>query len=587
MAKAFLLDEKQQNYYRRRIIALEKAMIAAGVDKQFINESDIEKISEHLPKFFNPGSIEKKLGPILAGKRFSVMCEKKHGPSPREWTPGEKLKGNEFPLKGQLSLAYREWYYTKYSPDEKQPFNMQIMYPIEEGTPAYDLLESSSSWKTGENFSSPSESEVLQLQELLGLQEYPYIPLNEPYMLQLLDSVCYEIVQQGLGQKGTGTKLINPIAPAPKLFYNMPNSPASDLIMRVFEAGPNLEELPDRQKKVNRNKKIEVITSERSEQKRLVSLQDKSSIIEIEVGDVEKILKNNKAVKKFFALYLMKANEQAIKDGELVRDYIDISIHELIEIGFYSTPQSAKRGFLDSSDVLSTLMVRGYTKVKGNMIKSSEKENFLRVLFTGRDVVPRQNICRVYLNPHINWAFLAQYFSLLPRYYFKLSNRASDLLYYIFYRARQSIYPDNIKEIKSEETGEKITVLQFNIKFRSIHNRLNLPSEIKNREPGKTIRAPIEEAITEIEDEHHECYGNEDFHLEIVCDDNASITEFLDNGYLRVTLAGDYAESFIALHQKRTAQIEKAQKRKDKATEKAMEKVMERAVAKDLENKKI
>ena len=215
MAKAFLLDEKQQKYYEKRIIALERAMIVAGVDKQFINESDVEKISKHLPAWFKPGSVEKKLGPILAGKRFSVMCEIKHGPSPREWTPGEKLKGNEFPLKGQLSLAYREWYYTKYSPDEKQPFNMQIMYPIEEGTPAYDLLESSSSWKTGENFSSPSESEVLQLQELLGLQEYPYIPLRDPYMLQLLDSVCYEIVQQGAGQKGLGTKKISTSLPAP------------------------------------------------------------------------------------------------------------------------------------------------------------------------------------------------------------------------------------------------------------------------------------------------------------------------------------------------------------------------------------
>ena len=82
-------------------------------------------------------------------------------------------------------------------------------------------------------------------------------------------------------------------------------------------------------------------------------------------------------------------------------------------------------------------------------------------------------MCYIQLETDFNREFLIQYFTFLSSYYFKLSNRASDLLYYIFYLARQ-----NTKEI--EERG------YFTIGFRAIQHRLQLPSEIGNNNPDGT-----------------------------------------------------------------------------------------------------
>lgn len=177
------------------------------------------------------------------------------------------------------------------------------------------------------------------------------------------------------------------------------------------------------------------------------------------------------------------------------------------------------------------------------------------MLFTGARIERGQ--CTIFFNERISWSFIAQYFTILPRYYFRLPNRASDLLYYIFYLARQ-----HTKDI--EERG------YFTISFRAIQHRLQLPSEVGNNNPDRTIKQPIEEAIEQIEDGHSGLYGNEDFSLLPVYDEYAPIASFLDNGYLRVELKGSFAETFIAISKDTAKQIEAAQKRQARITEKAV-----------------
>ena len=179
----------------------------------------------------------------------------------------------------------------------------------------------------------------------------------------------------------------------------------------------------------------------------------------------------------------------------------------------------------------------------------------LEVLFTGARIERGQ--CTIFFNERISWSFIAQYFTILPRYYFRLSNRASDLLYYIFYLARQ-----HTRDI--EERG------YFTIGFRAIQHRLQLPSEVGNNNPYKTIKKPIEEAIEELETEHSNLYRNTEFSLLPVCDDTAPIAEYLDNGYLKVGLTGAFAETFIAISKDTAKQIETAQKRQARITEKAV-----------------
>jgi len=340
-----------------------------------------------------------------------------------------------------------------------------------------------------------------------------------------------------------------PQADEQKDFYNVPDSPASNLILETLGAGVDIADLPARKRQVNHNTTLEVL---KNGSRRQIKLESQKAQVTIELADIDKLTGSNKPAKKLFVLALIKANEQAIHGGQLTRDYISFPLQELIDTGFYSTPQSARKGFNAGMDTLTSLKVKGHiqqTKKRGSSI------NALEVLFTGARIERGQ--CTIFFNDRINWSFIAQYFTILPRYYFRLSNRASDLLYYIFYLARQ-----HTREI--EERG------YFTIGFRAIQHRLQLPSEIGNNNPDRTIKQPIEEAIEQIETRHSGLYSNTEFSLLPVYDEYAPIAGFLDNGYLKVGLMGAFAETFIAISKDTTKQIETAQKRQARITEKAV-----------------
>lgn len=335
----------------------------------------------------------------------------------------------------------------------------------------------------------------------------------------------------------------------PRNFYNMPDSTASNLVMDVLGAGVDIADLPARRKQVTNNTTYEVL---QEGNKRRVSIKNPKAELTIELSDIERLAGSNKPAKKLFVLSLIKANEQAIHDGVLTQDYVSFPLQELIDIGFYKTPQSARKGFKDGAKTLTTFSVSGTIK------KSKKNEStidFLRVLFTGYDIQNGQ--CYLFFNPHIDWGFFAQYFTILPRYYFRLPNRASDLLYYIFYLARQ-----NTKKL--EDDG------YFTISFRAIQHQLQLPNEKGNRYPDRTIKQPIEEAIEKIENEHHVTYGTMEFSLEPTYDEAASIRDYLDNGYLKVKLEGDFAQMFIQISKDTKKQIRDAEKRKQRIIDKAI-----------------
>lgn len=356
-----------------------------------------------------------------------------------------------------------------------------------------------------------------------------------------------------MAKKNQQALTIQPVAPLKPVeqrdFYNVPDSTASNLILETLGAGAAIADLPARKRQVNHSTTLEVLESGK---RRQVSLKTQKASVTIELADIDKLTGSNKPAKKLFVLALIKANEQAIHDGQLTKNYISFPLQELIDTGFYSTPQSARKGFNAGMDTLTSLKIKGHiqqTKKKGSSIDA------LEVLFTGARIERGQ--CTIFFNERISWSFIAQYFTILPRYYFRLPNRASDLLYYIFYLTRQ-----HTKDI--EERG------YFTISFRAIQHRLQLPSEVGNNNPDRTIKQPIEEAIEQIEDGHSGLYGNEDFSLLPVYDEYAPIANFLDNGYLRVELKGSFAETFIAISKGTAKQIEAAQKRQARITEKAI-----------------
>lgn len=336
---------------------------------------------------------------------------------------------------------------------------------------------------------------------------------------------------------------------AKKQFYDMPTSSASHLLLDVLSAGDSIADLPARKKQVNRGATYEV---KASGDKRLVSMENYKGTakVTVELADINKL---TKPAIMLLVYVLVKANEQALHNGELTRDYISFPLQSLIDDGLYKTIQSARRGFLTGRDALTSLQIKGQLQERKGS-KNVVKVDDLIVPFIKGGI--KNNQCYMYLNPYMDWEFFAQYFTKLPKYIFSLSDRAGLLLYYIFYLARQ-----HTSEIESRK--------YFTISFRAIHSQLKLPSEKGLNNPQRDIKDAIENAVEEIEEAHRKMYGNNEFSLGLVSDKKAGISEYLDNGYLEVSLTGAFAEPFISKSQERQKKIQQAEQKKARIKEKA------------------
>src|SRR5699024_12840867 len=136
-----------------------------------------------------------------------------------------------------------------------------------------------------------------------------------------------------------------------------------------------------------------------NEKRKQVSMKTQKASVTIELADIDKATGNNKPDKKLLVLALINANEQAIHYGQLTKNYICFPLQELIDTGFYSTPQSARKGFNSGMDTLTSLKIKGHiqqTKKKGSSIDA------LEVLFTGARIERGQ--CTIYFNERISWS---------------------------------------------------------------------------------------------------------------------------------------------------------------------------------------
>lgn len=329
--------------------------------------------------------------------------------------------------------------------------------------------------------------------------------------------------------------------------YSLPSGQIPNLIQEALGAGSAIANLPARKEEINHNTAYSVYENDKGRQ---LVMENSKAKITLEIRDIDKLTGSNKPAKKLFVLALIKAGTQA-HGGTLARDGITFPLQELVDIGFYSSTRSARQGFNDGADVLTSL------KVKGQVKKTSKKESTvdaLEVLFTGARIEHGQ--CTLFFNPRIDWGFIAPYYTILPSYYFKLPNKASDLLLYIFYLARQ-----NTQHI--EERG------YFTISFKAIQQRLQLPNEKQTKNPQRDIKEVIEEAITQIEDEHKLKYDNMEMSLLPVYNEEGTIAEYLTNGYLKVSLSGGFSETFIKISKDTKARIEQSNKRRERIIEKA------------------
>lgn len=329
---------------------------------------------------------------------------------------------------------------------------------------------------------------------------------------------------------------------AAKDFYSYPTGPATNAMHKMLTYGTDTEGM---KRSIAASHSTTLKLEKKGNQLRFIQ-ETGNSTITLEITDIDKLVGSNKPAKKILPYTLIKANEQALHNGELKRDCVVFSLKDLIDIGLYKTMDSARRGFKTAMNALTSMKVKGEIK-KGKRVTTQAG---IEVLFTGANI--KRGTCTVYLNDRIDWTFIAAFYTILPKYYFKLSNRSADLLLCIFIIAR----------MRKNEIAEKNC---FTISMREIQGALNLPNEKGNREPSKTIKEPIEQAIEEIEKESN----SPNFTITPMYDQRGTINEFLDKGYLKIGMAGQYAEYITKIADREKRRIATAAKRKETIRQKA------------------
>lgn len=396
------------------------------------------------------------------------------------------------------------------------------------------------------------------------------------------------------------------------IVYTVPSSSALNLVTELFNMGEKakdeafLKKYPTERKGVSHSSSYKVRTRKTSlkvngkpESRRSLSIEKSSEdeYVRLVIPDIGAFTRSNKPLKKIFMYTLMEAARQSLYHGQLVRDYVSYPLSDFLSINAYSTLRGAEKGFHAAVAILTTVQVWGYVlkrsrKKEGEdeyeMTSDLQSDNVsspfrMRNLFIGAELT-KDGQCRILLNPYINWNFIVQYYDILPLYYFSLTNRASDLLEYIFYLARQ-----NCGKIAKGEP--------FNIGLRAIQQRLQLPSEKYVNEKGESVfinnpKRDIKDAITSAMSEimaahkaqkeydatdlemsllgkHGKSLGHWDEQGNYVLDSSLPISDFLDNGYLQIKLGGVFAEKLSEIQKTTEKKIESAKKRKEDLIERA------------------
>ena len=123
----------------------------------------------------------------------------------------------------------------------------------------------------------------------------------------------------------------------------MPDSPASHFLFDILSAGTDIADLPPRKRMFNNSTIYDV---KASGDKRLVSMEnyDGTTKVTVELDDINKL---TKPAIMLLIYTLIKANEQALHNGQLTRDYISFPLQHLVDDGLYQDIRSARRGFFN------------------------------------------------------------------------------------------------------------------------------------------------------------------------------------------------------------------------------------------------
>ena len=266
--------------------------------------------------------------------------------------------------------------------------------------------------------------------------------------------------------------------------------------------------------------------------------KNKGTSIEVTITQADEYLKKSRKTTEKVLTYVLQNMTTQYNAWD-----VEIFLNDLVEAGLYSTTSNAKRGVIEFFEQQKHITLKGSVKKNGRTIVEEGG-----ILFYGYKFDKGKGVIKLHINENFNMDFIANYYSVFPRFAYSLkNNNAFTLVRYILYIARQ-----RTREIKESGT--------FSIRLDTIRENLGLPNidEVKNRKYKQYIIDPIEKAIEEIEEALQNVPEAKDksFTITPMVKDNANINEWL-NGYIEVGLAGNFAETFINIATKAEADRKK------------------------------
>ena len=329
------------------------------------------------------------------------------------------------------------------------------------------------------------------------------------------------------------------------------------------------------QRKMNLNHRSELKISPSEEEVHL-TYKTENNTVELTLPTAKQL---NVATQKLFPFFINETCKRCIHKGELYSETFTFKTSELVEVKMYQDIRSAKKALVNARKNLRKLSV-GQTETKGKEVRAFAEGTIFPTVKLNEN-----GECFVRINPDINWEMITDYWTILPSYYYSLSKKASSLLWYILIAARQSIRMD---KIQTDSTGK--STYTFVCTFRALQTAIPLPSENTVDKDGKPclikkanedIKKPLKDIVEEILKAHRATYRNRDIGLTLKVDEALNIREWLDTGFLEVSISGDFLKNFLDIAISREKKIEsnlrKKTQREEEAKTRALAKTMEEA----------
>ncbi len=351
-------------------------------------------------------------------------------------------------------------------------------------------------------------------------------------------------------------------------WFSFPNSPASNTVFGVVSHAGTLETYANRLEHNSHSTQIDFFDPPEGTQKNLsqrIKYTTDNTETTIHLDNIDLFTKANKPLKKILTYTLVQLSKENVTENLENDISIKFPLEDFVTLGCYKTIRTARQAFNQAQHPLTSIKIEGVVRDKKDQKQITDSG--IEVLFTGAHI--KNGIVEIYLNKRINWQLFAlQYFSILPKEYFSLSDNAADTLLNIVMLARKRL----------NDIGKNGS---FNMSFKTLQQILDLPDENATKNPGRDIKEPILNAISEISN-----MLNGDIVVEPIYNTNGNIIEFLENGYAKVSLYNEYLEHFGDLAKTKKLKIENTIKKREEIKERAQVKALASKIKKDSESKK-